>query len=46
MHPTPTHEHLFLGQDHQRNERRVWFVIALTAAMMAVEIIALSLIHI
>lgn len=40
MHPTPTHEHLFLGQDHQRNERRVWFVIALTAAMMAVEIIA------
>lgn len=34
------HEHVFLGQDHRRNERRVWWVIALTAGMMAVEIIA------
>lgn len=40
MHPSTTHNHLFLGQDHQRNERRVWFVIALTAGMMVVEIIA------
>ena len=32
------HEHVFLGADHQRNERRVWFVIALTAVMMVVEI--------
>ncbi|NLS02784.1 CDF family Co(II)/Ni(II) efflux transporter DmeF [Rhizobium sp. P32RR-XVIII] len=32
------HEHVFLGADHERNERRVWFVIALTAVMMVVEI--------
>ena len=24
------HEHVFLGQDHARNERRIWLVIALT----------------
>lgn len=35
-----THDHVFLGQDHRRNERRVWWVIALTAGMMVVEIIA------
>lgn len=34
------HSHHFLGEDHQRNERRVWLVIALTASMMLVEIIA------
>jgi cation diffusion facilitator family transporter len=34
------HEHVFLGDDHERNERRTWFVIALTATMMVVEIIA------
>src|SRR5690606_12832505 len=34
------HNHFFLGSDHQRNERRVWLVIALTASMMLVEIIA------
>lgn len=33
-----THEHNFLGNDHRRNERRVWLVIALTASMMVVEI--------
>src|SRR3979490_475525 len=33
-----THEHVFLGQRHSRNERRMWFVIALTAAMMVAEI--------
>ncbi len=32
------HEHVFLGQDHARNERRIWLVIALTALMMVVEI--------
>jgi len=37
------HEHVFLGQDHARNERRTWFVIALTATMMVVEITAGSL---
>src|SRR5688572_26719719 len=36
----PRHAHIFLGQDHARNERRTWFVVALTAAMMAGEIIA------
>jgi cation diffusion facilitator family transporter len=33
-----THEHVFLGSGHSRNERRIWFVIALTMAMMIVEI--------
>jgi cation diffusion facilitator family transporter len=37
--PTP-HEHVFLGSDHDRNERRTWLVIALTAAMMVAEITA------
>lgn len=34
------HAHDFLGANHQRNERKVWAVIALTAAMMGVEIVA------
>lgn len=34
------HEHFFLGSDHQRNERKVWLVIALTAGMMLLEIVA------
>ena len=38
-----THEHVFLGQQHGRNERRTWFVVALTAAMMIGEIVAGSL---
>ena len=33
-----THEHVFLGDRHQANERRTWAVVALTAAMMVVEI--------
>lgn len=33
------HEHIYLGQNHSRNERRVWWVIALTTAMMVAEII-------
>lgn len=40
MNTPPTHDHVFLGLDHRRNERRVWWVIALTAGMMVVEIIA------
>ncbi|QQB37334.1 CDF family Co(II)/Ni(II) efflux transporter DmeF [Achromobacter deleyi] len=40
MTTPPTHDHVFLGLDHRRNERRVWWVIALTAGMMVVEIIA------
>jgi cation diffusion facilitator family transporter len=34
------HEHVFLGADHERNERKVWLVIALTATMMVAEIVA------
>src|SRR5919106_6277757 len=33
------HDHVFLGEAHDRNERRTWTVVALTAAMMAVEIV-------
>lgn len=36
----PSHDHVFLGQDHARNERRTWMVIALTASMMVAEIAA------
>ena len=34
-----THEHVFLGAGHARNERRTWLVVGLTAAMMVAEII-------
>ena len=34
------HDHVFLGADHERNERRIWLVIALTAVMMVAEIAA------
>jgi len=34
------HDHVFLGENHARNERRTWAVIALTATMMVVEIAA------
>jgi cation diffusion facilitator family transporter len=32
------HSHLFLGERHGHNERRVWIVVALTVAMMIAEI--------
>jgi cation diffusion facilitator family transporter len=35
-----THDHVFLGRDHDRNARRTWMVVGLTAAMMLVEIAA------
>src|SRR5450631_2016957 len=38
-----THEHVFLGAKHDHNERRTWFVVALTAVMMVGEITAGSL---
>ena len=38
-----THDHVFLGSEHAHNERRTWFVVALTAAMMVGEIVAGSL---
>jgi cation diffusion facilitator family transporter len=34
---------VFLGPKHDRNERRTWFVVALTAVMMVGEIVAGSL---
>ncbi|MCU0854682.1 MAG: CDF family Co(II)/Ni(II) efflux transporter DmeF [Rhodobacteraceae bacterium] len=34
------HDHVFLGADHDRNARRTWLVIALTATMMVIEIAA------
>ena len=34
------HDHVFLGQNHERNEKRVWMVIALTTVMMVAEIVA------
>ncbi len=34
------HDHAFLGDRHHRNEKRTWLVVALTAAMMIVEIVA------
>ena len=33
------HEHVFLGNDHTRNERRSWAVVTLCGAMMAAEIV-------
>src|SRR5690242_5415821 len=32
------HEHVFLGEAHDRNERRTWAVVVLTAVMMVAEI--------
>src|ERR1700720_3895569 len=33
------HNHVFLGEGHERNERRTWTVIALCGFMMVVEIV-------
>jgi cation diffusion facilitator family transporter len=33
------HSHVFLGEAHERNERKTWAVIAICSAMMAAEII-------
>jgi cation diffusion facilitator family transporter len=34
-----THDHVFLGTAHARNERRTWLVVGLTVAMMIGEIV-------
>jgi cation diffusion facilitator family transporter len=34
------HDHVFLGHRHARNERRTWFVVAITAIMMVGEVAA------
>src|SRR5476649_2242279 len=33
------HSHVFLGESHDRHERRTWFVVLLTAVMMVAEIV-------
>jgi cation diffusion facilitator family transporter len=35
----PPHDHIFLGRDHDRAERRTWAVILLCSVMMVAEII-------
>src|SRR5580704_7302081 len=42
-HTSADHPHVFLGADHEQNERKTWFVIALCGAMMVVEIVGGSL---
>jgi cation diffusion facilitator family transporter len=37
------HQHIFLGEKHDRHERRTWFVVALTGIMMVAEIVAGSI---
>jgi cation diffusion facilitator family transporter len=37
--PTASHSHVFLGEGHDKNERRTWAVIALCAVMMVAEIV-------
>src|SRR3982075_4298695 len=39
MFQFPPHDHLFLGKDHDRAERRTWAVIILCSVMMIAEII-------
>jgi cation diffusion facilitator family transporter len=34
------HEHVFLGEKHEKHERRTWLVVALTATMMVAEVVA------
>jgi cation diffusion facilitator family transporter len=34
-----SHSHVFLGEGHERNERRTWMVIALCSVMMVAEIV-------
>ena len=36
---TGRHAHVFLGEGHERSERNVWAVIALTTVMMLAEIV-------
>jgi len=37
------HDHVFLGEGHEKNERKTWAVIALCSVMMVVEIVGGSL---
>jgi cation diffusion facilitator family transporter len=42
-YPLASHEHVFLGEGHERNERKTWAVIVLCSLMMLVEIVGGSL---
>jgi cation diffusion facilitator family transporter len=37
--PSPFHRHVFLGEAHEKSERKTWAVIWLCAAMMVAEIV-------
>ena len=37
------HDHVFLGTDHERAERRTWAVIILCTVMMIAEIVGVAL---
>jgi cation diffusion facilitator family transporter len=37
--PSPFHRHVFLGEEHERSERKTWAVIWLCGAMMIAEIV-------
>jgi cation diffusion facilitator family transporter len=39
LFPFPPHDHVFLGKDHERAERRTWAVIVLCTVMMVAEIV-------
>src|ERR1700755_1660088 len=39
IYPSPPHQHVFLGKDHDKAERRTWAVIILCSVMMTAEII-------
>src|SRR6202043_2339724 len=39
IYPFPPHQHLFLGKDHDKAERRTWAVIILCSVMMIAEIV-------
>jgi cation diffusion facilitator family transporter len=39
IHQFPPHQHVFLGKDHDKAERRTWAVIILCSVMMIAEII-------
>lgn len=39
------HEHVFLGEHHDKNERKTWAVIAICGAMMVAEIAGGALFH-
>lgn len=39
-HTGHEHDHVFLGQNHERNERRTWFVIGLIVNLISAVVTA------